>query len=183
MIEIRTLEHLDPEDLRRLNLGYTSLEKYIVSKSETDEKTTISLELVTMEAAYVKRWETDEEEVARGQQVVAYGLSLAAFDGDKMVGIALAEPQRWNRSLRVWEFHITDTHKRMGIGRSLMEALVAKARSAGLRILVCETQNTNVPAISFYRAMGFEIDGIDLSYYTNEDAENGEVAIFMKRKL
>jgi hypothetical protein len=31
--------------------------------------------------------------------------------------------------------------------------------------------------------MGFEIDALDLSYYTNQDVEEGEVAIFMKRKL
>lgn len=46
-----------------------------------------------------------------------------------------------------------------------------------------ETQNTNVNAIRFYRRSGFEIEGIDLSYYTNDDVEGGEVAIFMKRKL
>ena len=45
------------------------------------------------------------------------------------------------------------------------------------------TQTTNVPAIDFYRKVGFEVDGIDLSYYGNNDVEAGEVALFMKRKL
>jgi len=31
--------------------------------------------------------------------------------------------------------------------------------------------------------MGFELDGINLSYYSNDDVAAGEVAIFMKRKL
>jgi hypothetical protein len=31
--------------------------------------------------------------------------------------------------------------------------------------------------------MGFELDGVDMSYYTNRDVESGEVAVFMKRKL
>jgi ribosomal protein S18 acetylase RimI-like enzyme len=48
---------------------------------------------------------------------------------------------------------------------------------------VCETQDTNQPAIAFYRAVGFEIEAVDLSYYTNHDLAGGEVAIFMKRKL
>lgn len=64
-----------------------------------------------------------------------------------------------------------------------MQGLVQMARSSGLRVLVCETQNTDVPAINFYRVMAFEIDGIDLSYYTNNDLEKGEVAIFMKKKI
>lgn len=36
---------------------------------------------------------------------------------------------------------------------------------------------------SLCHALGFELDGIDLSPYTNRDAVDGEVALFMKRKL
>jgi ribosomal protein S18 acetylase RimI-like enzyme len=100
-----------------------------------------------------------------------------------MVGIAIAEKVDWNRSLWVWEFGVAETHRRRGIGRRLMEALADEAKEAGLRIMVCETQNTNVPAIAFYRKVGFEIEGIDLSYYSNSDMTEGEVAIFVKRKL
>ena len=48
---------------------------------------------------------------------------------------------------------------------------------------MCETQTTNVPAIDFYRSVGFEVGGIDLSYYSNDDVQAGEVALFLKRKL
>jgi ribosomal protein S18 acetylase RimI-like enzyme len=65
-----------------------------------------------------------------------------------------------------------------------MERLVGSAKAAGLRIIVCETQSTNVPAIRFYRRVGFKMEGIDLSYYSNEDmAPEREVAVFMKRRL
>ncbi len=70
-----------------------------------------------------------------------------------------------------------------GIGKNLMEQAVSLARSAGLRIVVCETQNTNVPAILAYRALGFRVEGVDISYYTNQDYPDGEVALFMKRRL
>lgn len=60
-----------------------------------------------------------------------------------------------------------------------MEAVADEAKEANLRIIVCETQNTNVPAIEFYRKVGFEIGGVDLSYYDMIE----EVAIFMKREL
>ena len=63
-----------------------------------------------------------------------------------------------------------------------MDQVAEVAKAEGLRILVCETQNTNVPAIVFYRSVGFEVGGVDLSYYTNRDVED-EVAVFMKRKL
>jgi len=31
--------------------------------------------------------------------------------------------------------------------------------------------------------VGFEVAGIDLSYYSNDDVQTGEVALFLKRKL
>ena len=64
-----------------------------------------------------------------------------------------------------------------------MDHVALHASEEGLRVLVCETQTTNVPAIDFYRSVGFELDGIDLSYYGNDDVAAGEVALFMKRKL
>jgi ribosomal protein S18 acetylase RimI-like enzyme len=83
----------------------------------------------------------------------------------------------------VWEFHVVAAYQGQGVGRGLMGALAEQARAAGLRVIVCETQTANVPAIGFYRRMGFEMEGLDLSYYTNADVERGEVAVFMKLKL
>ena len=57
------------------------------------------------------------------------------------------------------------------------------ATAAGLRTIVCETQNTNVPAIQFYRKLGFRMEGIDISYYTNNDLPDGEIAVFMKKQI
>lgn len=55
--------------------------------------------------------------------------------------------------------------------------------AAKLPVTLRETQNANVPAIDFYRAVGFGLEGVDLSYYSNVDKLAGEVAVFMKRKL
>ena len=61
--------------------------------------------------------------------------------------------------------------------------MAQKGRAAGLRTLVCETRNTNVPAIRFYRKLGLDLEGIDLSYYSNTDYPDGEIAVFMKKRL
>ena len=70
-----------------------------------------------------------------------------------------------------------------GIGLALMQALVTRSRDAALRVVVCETQNTNVPAIRFYRKAGFTLDGIEFTLYTDDAGSEDEIAIFMKRKL
>ncbi|MNF18709.1 hypothetical protein D3C80_2229620 [compost metagenome] len=36
--------------------------------------------------------------------------------------------------------------------------------------------------MDFYKQCGFELDGIDLSFYTNNDMSDGEVAFFMKKR-
>jgi ribosomal protein S18 acetylase RimI-like enzyme len=181
MVAIKTLRQLSQKDLDRIMAGYTSTESYIVSKDETLERTTISLQLVTLDRPYVKRWGPDAIEQYTG--CFRHDLSLGAYDGDQLVGIAMAEPRRWNGTLWIWQFGVLESHWRQGIGLRLMDLLAERARTAGLRVMVAETQNTNVPAIRFYRAAGFEIDAVDLSYYSNHDLPDGEVAIFMKRKL
>lgn len=46
-----------------------------------------------------------------------------------------------------------------------------------------ETQNTNVPAVRFYREMGFSLDAIDLSLYFGSPGLEEVVCFFMKRTL
>jgi ribosomal protein S18 acetylase RimI-like enzyme len=183
-IEIKKWTRFDAGELRRIGPGYASREKYVVRKAETRERIVVELELVRLDRPYVRTWEPiGEEERRLYERAVSRGYSLAAYEGDEMVAVALAEPQDWNESLWVWEFHVEKRHQRRGTGRRLMEALAERARAAGLRVIVCETQNTNVPAIAFYRAVGFDLEGVDLSYYSNVDKLEGEVAVFMKRKL
>jgi len=184
LAEIKLLTHLDFDAVRRVITGYMSPARYEIQKTETRELTTITIRLVSLEHLYVKRYDPpDEETFARYVRVLRDGLSFGAYEGDQLIGVALAEPHGWNKSLWVWEFHVAEGRRGRGIGRRLMEALAEKGRAIGLRTIVCETQNTNVPAIEFYRKVGFTVEGIDLSYYTNDDVLNGEVAVFMKRGL
>lgn len=184
MIEVRVLQRFDSAELRRIGPGYTSREKYAVSRRECAERTAIELELVRLATPYVKVWSPlSEDEEAMYARAVKQGLSRAAFAEREMVAVAIAERMDWNGTLWVWDFHVVKQRQRQGIGRRMMAALEDAARGTGLRIITCETQNTNVGAIRFYRAVGFELEGVDLSCYGNDDVENGEVAIYMKKKL
>ena len=186
MLEIKTLTTISEAQYVRLiaDSGYTSTEKYAVSKQESVERTLIALDLVALDKPYVKRWGRDDElEDEVYPKALVQGLSLGAYLGGELVGVAITEKREWNETLWLWEFHVDAARRGQGIGRQLMQVLELRARTAGLRVIALETQNTNVPAIRFYRAMGFEIEGIDLSLYSNADVEDGEVALFMKKKL
>ena len=181
MIEIRPLTAFDSVCFGAIVTGYTSSATYQVSKIENDAHTTISLSLVELEIPYVKKWESTREQEISYSRVVEQGLSLGVYDEDRLVGIAIAEKQEWNRTLWIWEFHIDIEYRKRGLGRQLMDQLENIGKEVGCRVMVCETQNTNVPAIRFYRSVGFEVGAVDLSYYTNSDVSDFEVAVFMKR--
>ena len=183
MVKFIPLTYLDLDSFHQLADGYSSAARYLVSKKEQESRTQISLKRENLKQPYLKKWDHNEDLEAHYQEVIGQGLSLGVIDGGELIGTAICEQRAWNRTLWVWEFHIHPERRGEGIGRQLMQLVCATAKRAGCRVVVCETQNTNVPAIDFYRKVGFEIGGIDLSYYSNEDVENGEVAIFMKRKI
>jgi ribosomal protein S18 acetylase RimI-like enzyme len=184
MIEVRPLASLNPADLNRVVTGYSSNGKYEVTLSDSEDHFSIELRFVTIEQPFVKKYgHFDEEAIRRFNSLLKEGYSFGAYDGDSLVGLAIAEARSWNRSLWVHEFHVSETHRRRGIGKRLMERVEEKARESALRIIVCETQNTNATAIEVYRRLGFGIEGIDVSLYSNSDYPDGEIALFMKRRL
>lgn len=164
--------------------GYVTQESYTVEKHEQGDNITFSLTLVRLPVPQTIIYHNlDETELARLAEVATEGLSFGAFIDDQLVAVSLASTEIWNRSLRIWEFHVGQVWRGQGIGQRLMERMVETAVSHHLRVIVCETQSRNVPAIRFYRKMGFALDSIDLSFYSNEDVQKGDVAIFMKRYL
>ncbi len=182
-LRIRRLDRLSAADLKRLAGGYESDARYVVTVSLRRGEITFRLVQERLRSPFVKRFPHPAEEVRRYRGVVRMGWSLGAYDSGRLVAFALVEPRDWNRSLWVHEFAVATSHRRQGIGRRLMAELAGRAREAGYRVLVCETQTTNAPAIAFYRAAGFRLEGVDVSYYSNEDLARGEVAVFMKRRI
>ncbi len=184
MIIVQPLTSLDSSNLKRVASGYTSDGRYVVTHTDSEDHTTFDLHFATLTQPYVRRYDHyDDGTLQRYQRVLNDGYSFGAHDDGRLVGLLIAEARHWNRSLWVWEYHVAETHRRMGIGRRLMDCVAEKARNAGLRTIVCETQTTNATAIAVYRKLGFRIEGVDISYYSNEDYPDGEIAIFMKRRL
>jgi len=182
-LTIQPLTQLNVTRLWTLARGYTSTEKYIVTRHESEQLVAFSLELQTLKQPYERNWPPEREMEEHYRSILDQGLSLGLYHMDEWVGMAIAEKREWNRTLWIWEFHIHPDFQGQGWGRKLMEALALLAKQADCRVMVCETQNTNVPAIRFYRKLGFEVGAVDLSYYTNQDITEFEVAIFMKRYL
>jgi ribosomal protein S18 acetylase RimI-like enzyme len=106
---------------------------------------------------------------------------LAEVEGEPAGFIATAY-EAWNRRAVVWHFYVSPTHRRRGIGRRLLDAAIADGVERGAASIWLETTSLNVPGVTAYRRLGFQICGLDVSLYEGTAAE-GEVALFLRRQL
>jgi ribosomal-protein-alanine N-acetyltransferase len=75
------------------------------------------------------------------------------------------------------ELHITNVAvhpdaRRRGVGRRLLESVFARARVAGVRMILLEVRPSNTEALALYESFGFRVVGRRRGYYydTGEDA-------------
>jgi ribosomal protein S18 acetylase RimI-like enzyme len=178
---IELLRGLEPDDVRRLIVGYESMQRYDVRWVETPERTSFELTLTDLDEPFVRRWR-HEHMTDWYRSLLVEELSYGARDGGRLIGLAITE-SRWNDEAMIWELHVDASRRGEGIGRRLLAAVEDAARVKGLRATVLETQTTNVAAIAFYRACGYRLQAVDVSFYENDDLARGEVAVFMKKQL
>ncbi|WP_068620858.1 GNAT family N-acetyltransferase [Paenibacillus tuaregi] len=182
-MEFKLLTQYTSEDQSLLGpCGYKSYHKYEVIRSGTAECMTIQIRRVPLPEPYVKEWPYDSDELEEYNRIATLGHSWGAYMDGRLAGAVIGEPQTWNNTLLISSFHVAEPYQHRGIGSGLMRTFLDAAGGSGFRAVVLETQNTNAPAIDFYRRCGFGIEGLDMSLYSNEDLGR-EVAICMRYKF
>ena len=109
-------------------------------------------------------------ELANGNHYIA-----AVEDGAVVgyAGLVLAPPdEAWVNNMAVRR-----DNQRRGIGRALLEELLAVAARNGVRHTLLEVAADNVPAQALYDAYGFEVIGVRRNYYQS----SGTDALVMRR--
>lgn len=153
--------------------GYTTDRIYSVSSIEFGG----SFEFILKEKAfpYTKIWETTSEDLKELNTIIEQGNSFGAFVNEKLAGWIICEHRTWNNSFYIENILIDEKHRREGIGIMLIKSAIKEARRLNCRVIELETQNTNYPAIQFYRRMGFNVTGLNTRLYNNAE----EIALFM----
>jgi ribosomal-protein-alanine N-acetyltransferase len=96
---------------------------------------------------------------------------IVALEGERVLGyagLAVAPPdEAWIQNIGVRK----DAQRR-GLGRRLLEALLAEAAARGARQILLEVAVDNGPAQKLYAGYGFEVVGVRRGYYqpSNTDA-------------
>ena len=81
---------------------------------------------------------------------------LVALSNDEIVGTG-ALVKRGNHTAEIVRMSVKAAHRRQGIGNKLLDALVDRAKVAGMQRIILETTSTWDEAIEFYRHYGFQI--------------------------
>lgn len=97
--------------------------------------------------------------------------------GGPVIGFLIA----WHVAdeLHILSVAVTSEVRRRGIGRGLMNAALAYARSNATRLVLLEVRRSNRPAIKLYRSFSFSAMGVRPQYY----ADTGEDAVEMMLSL
>jgi len=66
---------------------------------------------------------------------------------------------------------VAATHRRRGIGRSLLSTAVSWAQDSGIRKLELHVFPWNEPAIRLYESFGFEREGVRRGHYSRDGAD------------
>ena len=110
------------------------------------------------------------ENVLKSELSNPLSLWLVALDANDVVGYVGAQivPDEAD----MMNIAVSNSHRRMGIGRELVLQLLSKLQKQGVRSLSLEVRISNAPAISLYKELGFEEVGRRPGYYKKpkEDA-------------
>lgn len=104
-------------------------------------------------------------------------------ESGRVVGILDITIEDWRRIAWIWNLMLDRTVRGLGIGRRLVEHSVEWARYRELRAVMLETQTNNVPACKFYLHLGFQLVGVNDAFYTNDDYQRDEIALFWSYSL
>ncbi|MEU7823945.1 ribosomal protein S18-alanine N-acetyltransferase [Catellatospora sp. NPDC049133] len=88
-------------------------------------------------------------------------------------GLAVGQGEGWVNNIAVRR-----DAQRHGIGRALLEALLAEGRRHQVKQVLLEVAADNAPAQRLYAAYGFEVIGIRKGYYQPSNAD----ALVMRRE-
>lgn len=96
-----------------------------------------------------------------------HSISLVAVEGNEILGFSIVElaMARGRRIGHIITIDVDPAQRRRGVGRLLMEKMLAGCRSAGAEMIRLEVAVDNDAAIAFYRLRGFVQKGSIRNFY------------------
>ena len=84
------------------------------------------------------------------------GTAFGAFDGDRLVGLAVYRPELWPAMGQLAGLHVSSEYRRQGVASCLFDEVVRLARDDGASKLYVSATPTG-SAVGFYLSKGFAV--------------------------
>jgi GNAT superfamily N-acetyltransferase len=114
-------------------------------------------------ASYEESKGLTDEDFRKRIEGAAPGATFGAFDGDALVGMAgvfLESGMNSRHKGFMWGVFVRGTHRGQGVARSLVQAVIAKARGIAV-VLNSAVVTDNTRAAALYAGLGFKTYGIE----------------------
>jgi ribosomal-protein-alanine N-acetyltransferase len=117
--------------------------------------------------AFARGWSADECAALLADRRVLGLVALArGFFGTRPIGFALIREA--GGEAEILSIGVIPEARGRGAGRALIAAAVDRLRLRGINDLFLEVDETNLPALALYRALGFRERGRRQSYYRSD---------------
>ncbi|MDQ3162644.1 MAG: GNAT family N-acetyltransferase [Actinomycetota bacterium] len=112
----------------------------------------------------------DERRYLRALKRYSHAAVYVAEDGERIVGRLSLARDNHPACQHVGDLGlmVAASHRRRGIGQTLLEQAVTWAREAGIRKLELHVFPWNEPAIRLYESFGFEREGLRRDHYRRD---------------
>lgn len=175
------IQKLDKRDWKGtpLPVSYTSEYYYDISVDKTETGFTIPIQKKKFDKPFTHVPEDgdypDELYADWWEKAEAYGI----VDNEELLAAIEVCPEEWSNRLLITELFVDERIRKQGCGKALIELAKKITIERAYRVLMLETQSSNVNAVDFYLHEGFTLIGFDSCCYTNHDLERKEVRFNM----
>jgi ribosomal protein S18 acetylase RimI-like enzyme len=139
-VTIRKATEADFQEIFNLNMEFSIFQR-------TPEKFTVTLQQMVEEQNYFQCMVAAVED----QKIVGFATTFFAF-------------YSWSgKSLYLEDLYVKDEFRKLGIGRKLMDAVIAYAKETGCRKLRWQVSKWNSYAIEMYKKMGAKIEETEIN--------------------
>lgn len=176
-----SIQELDKEEWKgaALPVSYTSGHYYDISVQKTADGFEIPIKKMEFETPFTHVPEDgdfpDKLYEDWWEKACAYGI---VDNGELLAAIEIC-PEEWSNRLLVTELFVGKELRGQGYGKKLIDLAKEITVKNKYRVLMLETQSSNVNAVDFYLHEGFTLIGFDSCCYTNHDMERKEVRFNM----
>jgi len=148
-------------------MGFKDVRLRALQNTPTAFSSTYAEEFQLTDAEWVKRAARWTDETSIGYLAVDAGspCGIAAGFLDKNDATRAHLVSMW----------VAPTHRRLGIGRTLVDAIIAWLRVKSVRTLQLLVTSNNDPAIRFYQQLGFQLTGRTEPYANDPALSNLEM--------